>query len=607
MAGVLTLLLLGCPPPGDTSATPAPSLPEGVTATFTCDGAAADYSESEPAHAEATVEWGLSEVRGVVYIAPDLDGDGYADLVASESPTDARDDIDGGVYYHRVMMNREQEGRRVFVDATVESGLITNQDGTTGTAHDWYVAGDVDNDGDLDVYAGRYQDQSESDNTGDRNALYENDGTGHFTMATQSGLEMEDAYPSAGGAFADVDGDGNVDLWLVGWYKDYGGSYDSAQPQLYLGHGDGTFTNVTEDSGLELKSSAQTDNYLERGRRRPGFGATACDVTGDGLAELIQSSYGRAWNLIWTHDGNDWVEYGEAAGVDMDDNGDYTDNLWYACYCDTHSCDPAPSVSCGGAFPDDYWTPGFDDQAARLGGNTFTTMCGDIDNDGDLDLMHTEIAHMWAGQSSDPSELLVNDGTGMFARLDRETSGIARDRPTRRDWNEGDLYGAFWDYDNDGWKDVLIVTTDYEDTQLYAFRNLGGNLFEDVSTPAGLDQEWPNGAAIADFDRDGDLDVVTGSSNARSGSPWSEHYAHFHENRLGGSSLRIEGAAIGTRVEVDAAGITQTFEVSGGYGHWGMFHDQALHVGLDGECAVDAIRFTPAGGETTTVGPISGS
>ena len=613
----MLILLLGCLPaasdtdladsdPPEASGDPALELPDGVEISFVCEGDTREYDEEDPAYTEQTEAWGLTGLIGAVFIAPDLDGDGYADLVATELFTNARDDVEAGIYYHRVLMNREFDGRRTFVDATLESGLLTNTDGGTGTAHSWYIAGDVDNDADLDLYAGRYHDGGDDDLTGDRNALYLNDGAGHFTLATASGLEMEDTYPSSGGSFTDADGDGNIDLWLVGWYQDYGAEWDGAQPHLYMGNGDGTFVDITENSGLELKSSKQTDNYLERGRRRPGFGATTCDLTGDGLPELLHTSYGRAWNLAWKQVDDEWVEFGEEAHFDMDENREFTDNLWYACYCESNTCNPEPTESCSGSFPDNYWTPGWDDQDARLAGNSFTTICGDLDNDGDQDLLNTEIAHSWAGDSSDRTEIMLNDGTGIFERVDNETNGFARDRPKYQDWNEGDLYGAFFDYDNDSWKDILLITTDYEDTQMWVWNNQGQGQFKERSDKTGLNQAWPNGAAIADFDRDGDLDLVDGSSNARSGSPWATHEIHFYENGLGGRSMRISGLPVGTRVDVDANDTTQTFEVSGGYGHWGMFHDQPVHVGLGDTCTVDNVRITPPGGTVLETGELAG-
>ena len=420
---MLLALLHACPPPTDTAVPEQGSLPDGVVGEFTCNGPAGTYDEGSPAYVEASTDWGLDGITASNMITVDLDGDGYPDLLVNEADGEKRDDPAGGVYSHRVLMNRASGDRRVFVDETDASGLLV----------------------------------------------------------------------------------------------------------------------------------------------------------------------------------------GESAGMDADDNLDYSDNYWYACYCETHGCDPEPTVSCGGSFPDNYWTPGYDDHPSRLGGNTFTTVCADIDNDGDLDLYHTEIHHLWAGQSGDGSQLLLNDGSGHFERADSAENGLERVHSKFEDWNEGDLFSAFFDYDADGWKDILLVESDYPDDHLYAWHNEGDGTFTEVSDTTGLNQPWPHGAAIADFDRDGDLDVVTGSSHARSGSPWTENTLHLYENRLGGNLLRIAGLPVGTRVDVEAGGMTQTFEVSGGYGVTGQQHEVAVYVGLGDACSVDDVSITPLSGETTHSGSLSGS
>jgi hypothetical protein len=264
-------------------------------------------------------------------------------------------------------------------------------------------------------------------------------------------------------------------------------------------------------------------------------------------------------------------------------------------------------VDCGGAWPADYWTPGYDDQPARLNGNSFTTVCGDLDNDGDADLMTTEIAHKWAGDNSDPTGLLFNDGNAAFERADNEAIGLARRRPERSDWNEGDIWGAFLDFDNDGWKDVLVASSDYEDTRLWLWRQVSPGMFEEVGEEAGLSQPWPSGLAIADFDQDGDLDVVTGSSTARSGTPWTTRALHFHENQLGGNFVSVRGLPAGTRVEVTSGGVTQTAEVSGGYGHMGMQHGSDVHFGLGATCGVDDVRAIRPGGAVEEWGTLQGN
>lgn len=599
-------LLLACPPVENPApATDWDELPEGVEARFACSGEAKDYSETSPAFVEETTAWGLEGFTAVNMMTADLDGDGYADLIVNEASGETRDDPASGVYYHRAFMNREASGRRVFVDETDESGLLVGEDGAPGTGHATYAAADVDLDGDLDIFAGRNYDEGKEDATGDRDAIFLNDGAGHFSRVAASGVgDVLKSTVSA--SFTHVNADTYPDLWVVSWYSKYGVDYDAGPPKLYEGRGDGTFEDVTSGTAMDLKATRTAEQYLDRERRRPGYGATACDVDGDGAAELIQSTYARSWNLMFSQSGGEWEEIGEGSGVDADDNLDYSDNLWYACYCEAASCDPAPSVDCDGAFPNNYWTPGWDDQPARLAGNTFTTVCGDIDNDGDFDLFHTEIHHKWAGGSGDGSQLLLNDGDGVFERDDNEENGLGRKQPKTMDWNEGDLQGAFFDYDADGWKDIILVDSDYPDTHLFVWHNQGDGTFEDVSDATGLNQPWPHGAAVADFDRDGDLDVVTGSSHVRSGSPWTENTLHLWENGLGGSSLRISGLPVGTRVDVDVNGGTQTFDVSGGYGVTGQQQDTVVFVGLDGNCSVDDVRITPSFGETIDVGPFAG-
>ena len=588
----MLLLLLACPP-----ADP----PKGGGEVCNSPNPSSSWSGST-VFREATTEWGMEGVTGGRYAAGDLNGDGYPDLLVTEIFRNTRDDPANGVFLHRVLMN---EGGKSFRDATVESGLVTARDGHVGTSSTVHVLGDVDNDGDLDVFAGQTWDRAD-DAQADLSELYLNDGTGKFSLAPNSDIAQVGGYPTAGASFVDANADGILDLWVTGFYLEYG--YDpAAQAQLYLGNGDGTFRSVTEEMGLEMPSNSR-DSYYEHFARRPAYGATACDVTGDGLTDLISTNYGRSWNHLWRNNGGSFTEISEEAKFDGDDNHDYTDNLWYACYCESNSCDPAPTRSCGGSFPDNYWTPGRDDQPVRLNGNSFTTVCGDIDNDGDMDLYTTEILHQWAGFSADGSQLLLNDGTGHFERIDNENNGLTRPRPRQGDWNEGDLHAAFFDFDNDGWKDILLSSSDYEKTQLWLWRQVSPGVFLEVSDATGLNQPWPAGVAVADFDRDGDLDVVTGSSNARSGTPWTTRQAHLYLNDSPpGNWIRLEGFPIGTQVTVTAGGISQTQEVSGGYGHFGIQNDLPLQFGLGSVCQVDEVQARYPGGKVKSWAGVAGN
>jgi hypothetical protein len=165
------------------------------------------------------------------------------------------------------------------------------------------------------------------------------------------------------------------------------------------------------------------------------------------------------------------------------------------------------------------------------------------------------------------------------------------------------MTGALFDFDNDGRKDVYIGSSDYPGTRGFLFRQKPDGTFSEVPPASGIDHPRSHGIAVADFDRDGDLDVAVGHGTSRcDGDPtcYPTPEVHYFRNELGQQGnyvqLRLTGgpgtnrAAIGARVEVTAGGVTQVQEVGGGYGHYGIQNDLVLHFGLGEACAVDAIR-----------------
>ena len=571
---------------------------------------------------DVTDAWGAADVLANRVSSADIDGDGYPDVVVHRTGSHNRADFSAPArdWPYRVLMNREKPGGgRELVDRTRDSGYGALHDpvGDEGRAAHFAIFGDVDNDGDVDVFGGTYSDPTQrATDPGDRSEILLNDGTGTFTLADRSAAiagsaDGARALPTTSAALLDHDRDGTLDVFIGYWYAMYGSSLYGMQDRLARGTGGGAFEDVTDAVGLTT-----TGTPGERGASRPTYGVTACDVDLDGDTDLLASAYGRQWNQLWIHTSGGYADVGESSGVAGDENQDYADNEFYRCYCQTTgSCtaDP-PRISCDGL----YWSAGTDDQPFRLNGNTFTTACADIDADGDQDLYSAEIVHWHIGGSSDSSELLVNDGTAdapVFTRPGNDATGLAVPR-VGVSWNEGGIASALADLNNDGRMDVLLGTSDYPDQQLWIYRQKPDGTFEEVSAAAGLTHACAPGFSLADLDLDGDLDLLVGSSTARNcadsypDGPPLRVYENVSGQDAGWTQIRLAGdpaagtnaSAIGAIVRVTSGGVTQTREVGGGYGHFGMQHGLAVNVGLGAACNVDSIevRWPDAAGTTET-------
>ncbi len=567
-----------------------------------------------------TDSWGLTPVRGNRLTVADLDGDGFPDLVVHAISSNARTQLDGGAPLVRQLMNRRApDGTRRFVDETVASGLFAVRGGSDTqlrSAH-FAVFGDVDNDGDLDAFSGSYDDPSKPD-VSDRSELMINDGAGHFSMASATPVRggSTERLPTTSATFTDVDRDGKLDLFVGYFYEYYGRTYQGLQAQLLLGRGDGTFTKGTDGAGL----TTTRDGFDAFTNHRPAYGVTSCDLDDDGAPELLVSAYGRQRNLLYRNDGHGrFVDQSAPSGFAGDANVDFTDNQNFLCWCTVNGGDPRcanagrPGINCG-TDPGAMWAEGIDDQPWRNNGNTFTTWCGDLTGDGKHDLYSAEIHHFWAGQSSDSSELLRNESTSSevrFTRPGNSSTGMGLPR-IGQSWNEGGLMVAGGDLDNDGLQDLVVAASDYPDQSGVLLHQTSAGHFADHASTFNLVHPCMSGLAIADFDRDGDLDVVAGAGTARDcAARWPRgNEVKLYENqdptgrsltvRLRGDGSSANRAAIGAKVTAKVNGRTISREVQGGYGHFGMQNDLVLHLGLGACDGVDelVVRWPDARGTT---------
>ncbi len=550
---------------------------------------------------EVTAAVGVTDVIGIRISSADLDGDGLPDLVF-HGTGQARDDLTKGTLLRRVFMNKGG----TFVDTTKESGLLDSRDGAgTGRLGHMAVFADVDNDGDIDIYEGVYSDGTAVGQAKtDRSEIFLNDGHAHFTMAPRSGPSAR-MLPFAAASFADMDRDGAIDLFATTWYS----GNEGAGNYLYKGDGTGAFSDLSKSSGLLRPASDGGVAAMMSGQnRKPAYGATTCDLDNDGDPDIIVSSYGRAYNELWRNDGATFKEIGYGTTFAADDDLKYADNEFYRCYCSmtAGACDPSvpkPVISCDNTA----WTPGVDDQAPRLGGNNFSSACADLDNDGDMDVIHAGIKHWHIGESADTTQILKNSlesGKLGFSRLPNGPDTLQRNH-TISGWNEGDIVVGAFDFDNDGRKDIYIGSSDYPETYGSLFHQKADGGFENVEDKSGAKHYHAVAYTSVDIDGDGDLDLVVATSGARCAgdahcptTPTAKVYKNVVGDTRNSIRIRLHGAGlgasnaagVGARVSVTAGGVTQVQEVSGGYGTFGMQHDTILTFGLGDACAVDKLE-----------------
>ena len=244
-----------------------------------------------------------------------------------------------------------------------------------------------------------------------------------------------------------------------------------------------------------------------------------------------------------------------------------------------------------GTFTDVAMTTGV---ALTGDGLAMAAMCishGDYDNDGNLDLYISDFQAV-------PDRVFRNDGKGFYDEVS-DTVGIAE--ATRSVLSFG---GGFFDFDNDGWLDIFIanghVYPEVEQAEPKVrykqinqlFRNDSKGLFVEVTKGAGDGFRVPyaaRGAAFADFDNDGDVDIVVANNSdppllLRNSGGTGNHFLNF---RLVGSKSNRD--ATGAKIKVRAGGVTQVREISAG-GSYFSHSDQRAHFGIGSNTSAESVE-----------------
>jgi enediyne biosynthesis protein E4 len=492
----------------------------------------------------------------------DYDNDGWLDIFLVNASADPLSRDRGAASY---LFHNNRDG--TFTDVTARAGLTR-----TGWGQGCCI-GDYDNDGFDDLFVSYWG----------HNVLYRNNGDGTFTDVTErAGVAGPSGAWGAACCFLDYDRDGRLDLFVASYVNfdpataprpgdsEYCRYNDIAVPcgplgfaggtnLLYRNRGDGTFEDVSEASGIARPRGPSAMVFVPSNWRPAG-------------------SYGMG-----------------AASADFDNDG------WPDIYV---ACDTAPSLlyrnNHDGTFSEVAvpWGAAFDEHGVALAG--MGVGIGDYDNDGWLDIVRTNF-------SEQVTTLYRNFGGGFEVASIRAGLGVNRKYVG---------FGVdFFDFDNDGWKDLFIanghVYAQIATRELHLtyrqprvlYRNLGTGRFADVSASAGSairEENLGRGCAFGDFDNDGDVDVIV---NNLDGPPTLLRNDGGNSNAsilvkcVGTKSNR---SGIGTRVRVVTGDLQQVADVMSGSSYYSQ-NDLRLHFGLGGARTVDRIDLAWPSGLTESV------
>jgi hypothetical protein len=428
---------------------------------------------------------------------------------------------------------------------------VTEHAGVAGYGYSMAVAvGDYNNDGFPDIFVAGV----------DRNILYRNRGDGTFEDVTRkAGLEGLDAgygkMWSVSAGWFDADNDGYLDLFVsnyVGWdaraepscglagtrFYCHPENYKGRPNQLFRNNRDGTFTDVSKSSGI-----AQAIGK--------GMGVAFGDYDRDGLTDIFVANDSLR-NLLFHNEGNfKFREVGLEAGASLGETG-------------------RPIGGMGVDFRD-------------------------FNNDGLPDIVVT-------GVVNDSFLLFRNLGKPFFFEDASVKSGLA---PTRQwtGWGTG-----MFDFDNDGWKDLFFADGHFPNLEKLlgvpsalpcaVFRNVKGH-FEEV--PAFHEAAQYRGAAFADFDGDGKVDVVVSALNgpARLYRNVSANTGHWAAVKLSGSTSNRDGIGAELRATLpDGTVLWNEATTSVGYA---SSSEPLVRFGLGKQTRIRELRVTWPGGKVQVV------
>jgi hypothetical protein len=446
------------------------------------------------------------------------------------------------------------DGKGVFTDVTKEAGL-------TGTGYDMAVAvGDYDNDGYPDLFVGGLH----------GNTLYHNNGNGTFSDVTaKAGLDksVDAKYGplwTTAGVWVDVNNDGLLDLFVVNYLQwdikkeplcGFGESYDYCNPRFYEGQPNQLFLNKGDGTFEDA-----SEKWGIRALVGKGMGVGMADYDLDGRPDLFVTN-DTYYNYLFHNTGQKFEEVAFQEGVALVEDGEFVSGM------------------------------GLDFR--------------DFNNDGYPDIVFVAL-------NNQTFPLFQNKAGKGFEEV-TYPSGMRNLTRNMAGYGPG-----FFDFDNDGWKDLFVTRGHVEymtkpgtEIEQYnsVFRNPGATgQWQALTAEAGLDASPParhRGCAFGDFDEDGRIDVVVTAlgQNAELWMNRSEGSGHWLDIALEGTKSNRDG--IGARIKVVTSAGAQYNHMTTSVGYASSSYGP-VHFGLGKDAKAKLVEIHWPSGTVQTLQDVSG-